>query len=99
MNIFFLEVRKCTGRPVLLLLGNAPSHFDGPFEHNGVRVHFFLPNCTSWKQPMDQGIIAALKNWYKYLYLKDGLKFSELEEDEEKRQCDVGKNKKRCYCY
>jgi hypothetical protein len=41
---------------------------------------------------MDQGIIAALKKQYKYLYLKDALKFSELDEDEEKRQRDAGKN-------
>jgi hypothetical protein len=38
---------------------------------------------------MDQCIIAALKKWDKYLYLKDALKFSELHEDEEKRQCDA----------
>jgi hypothetical protein len=25
---------------------------------------------------MDQGIIAALKEWYKYLSLRDALKFS-----------------------
>jgi hypothetical protein len=33
---FFPDVRKCTERPVLLLLNYAPGHFDGPLEHNGV---------------------------------------------------------------
>ncbi len=44
---------------------------------------------------MEQGIIAALKKWCKYLNLKDAVKFSELDGDEEKIQCDAGKKLKR----
>ncbi|KAI6658215.1 hypothetical protein LOD99_15484 [Oopsacas minuta] len=61
-------------------MGNAPGHFQA-FEGNNVRVVFFPPNCTSWKQPCDMGIIAALKKRYKYLYLKDVLDFHDLHED------------------
>ena len=41
----------------------------------------FPPNCTSWKQPCDMGIIAALKKRYKYLYLKNILDFYKLDEN------------------
>ncbi len=41
---------------------------------------------------MDQGIMAALKKWYKCFYLNDASRLSELDEDEEKRQHDAGKN-------
>ena len=66
----------------LLLLDNAPGHFGSPFEIKGIRVEFFPPNCTSWKQPCDQGIINALKTRYKFLYLRDVLSFYELSGDE-----------------
>ena len=41
-------------------MDNAPGHFSA-FERNNIKVVFFPPNCTSWKQPCDVGIIAALK--------------------------------------
>ena len=78
-EVFYPEVKKRTGRPVLLLMDNAPGHFPA-FQRNNVKVEFFPPNCTSWKQPCDMGIIAALKKRYKYLYLKDVLDFCELDE-------------------
>ncbi|KAI6648197.1 hypothetical protein LOD99_12006 [Oopsacas minuta] len=59
-EVFCPEVKKRTGRRVLLLMDNASGHFQA-FERNNVRVVFFPPNCTSWKQPCDMGIIAALK--------------------------------------
>ena len=58
-EVFYSEVRKRTGRPVLLLMNNAPGHFPA-FERNNIKVVFFPPNCTSWKQPCNMGIIAAL---------------------------------------
>jgi len=67
---FAPEVRRRTGRRVLLIIGNAPGHFEA-FEEDNIRIVFFPPNCTSWKQPCDHGIIAALKNRAKFLYLKD----------------------------
>jgi hypothetical protein len=36
------------------------------------------PNCTSWKQPYDQGIVNALKTRYK---LHDVLSFYKVNED------------------
>jgi hypothetical protein len=59
-------------------MDNAPGHFDA-FQRDGIRVVFFPPNCTSWKQPCDMGIIAALKKRCKYLYLNDVLSFYDLE--------------------
>jgi hypothetical protein len=79
-EVFLPEVKKQTGRPVLLLLDNAPGHFEA-FERDNVRIVFFPPNCTSWKQPCDMGIIVVLKKRFKYLYLKDVLDFYELDEE------------------
>jgi hypothetical protein len=79
-EVFLPEVKKRTGHRVLLLLDNAPGHFEA-FERENVRIVFFPPNCTSWKQPYDMGIIAALKKRFKYLYLKDVLDFYELDEE------------------
>ncbi|THD23746.1 hypothetical protein D915_005655 [Fasciola hepatica] len=41
------------------------------FESNHVRIVFFPPNCTSWNQPCDTGLIADLKKQYKYLHLRE----------------------------
>jgi hypothetical protein len=84
-EVFLLEVKKRTGRQVLLLLDNGPGHFEA-FECDNVRIVFFPPNCTSWKQPCDMGIIAALKKRFKYLYLKDVLDFYELDEEAKLRK-------------
>ena len=73
-EVFELYIRKRTGHKVLLILDNAPGH-SSAFERNGIRVVLFPPNVTSWRQPMDMGIIAALKNRYKYLLLKDIIAF------------------------
>ncbi len=59
-EVFLPEVKKRTRCRVLLLLDNALGHFEA-FERNNVRIVFFPPNCTSWKQPCDMGIITALK--------------------------------------
>jgi hypothetical protein len=87
-------MKKRTGRWVLLLLDNAPGHFEA-FECDNVRIVFFPPNCTSWKQPCDMGIIAALKKRFKYLYLKDVLDFSELDEEVKLRKKMQGRRLRR----
>ena len=46
-EVFYPEVRKKTGRPVLLM-DNVSGRFPA-FERNNI-VMFFPPNCTSWKQ-------------------------------------------------
>jgi hypothetical protein len=93
-EVFLPEVKKRTGRRVLLLLDNAPRHFEA-FEHDNVRIVFFPPNCTSWKQPCDMGIIAVLKKRFKYLYLKDVLDFYELDEEAKLRKKMQGRRIRR----
>jgi len=75
-------------------MDNAPGHFDA-FERDNIRVVFFPPNCTSWKQPCDMGIIATLKKRYKYLYLKDILDFYKLDEQLKQRKKELGKRLQR----
>ena len=90
-EIFYPQVRARTRRPVLLLLDNAPGH-QNEFVRENVRVKFFPPNMTSWRQPMDMGIIAAVKKRYKYLMIKDILAFHDLPEDvknQRKRHCET----------
>jgi hypothetical protein len=93
-EVFLLEVKKRTGCRVLLLLDNDPGHFEA-FERDNVRIVFFPPNCTSWKQPCDMGIIAALKKRFKYLYLKDVLDFYELDEEAKLRKKMQGRRLRR----
>jgi len=66
-------------------MDNAPGHFPA-VERNDIKVLFFPPSCSSWKQPSDVGIIAALKKSYKYLYLKVVLDFFEVEGPQKNKQ-------------
>jgi hypothetical protein len=50
-------------RHVLLFLDNAPSH--PKLTLNNVTLQFLPANTTSKSQPMDQGIIQALKLRYR----------------------------------
>jgi len=93
-EVFVLKVKRRTGRLVLLLMDNAPEHFDA-FEHDNIRVVFFPLNCTSCKQPCDMGIIAALNKRYKYLYLKDIFDFYELDKQLKQRKRELGKRLRR----
>ena len=54
------------GRRVLLFIVKAPSH-PKDFRLSNVKVVFIPANTTSLLQPLDQGIIAALKNYRKRL--------------------------------
>jgi hypothetical protein len=47
-EVFVLEVKRRTGRPVLLLMDNALGHFD-TFERDNIRIIFFPSNYISWK--------------------------------------------------
>jgi hypothetical protein len=93
-EIFVPKVKRRIGHPFLLLMDNAPGHFDA-FERDNIRVVFFPSNCTSWKQPCDMGIIAALKKQYKYLYFKDILDFYKLDEQLRQRKRELGKRLRR----
>ena len=88
-EVFYPAVTLKTNKPVLLLLDNAPAHCDG-LSKNDVSVRFFPPGCTSWKQPCDLGIIAAIKRRYKYLYLNEVLNFYNLDHT---LQCEVKEQK------
>ena len=81
---FYPEVKKRTGRHILLLMDNAPGHFEAYIltrQHLDSLVSFPQIVQASWKQPCDMGVIAALKKRYKYLYLKDVLDFYELDDE------------------
>ncbi len=75
-------------------MDNGPRHFDA-FERDNIRIVFFPPNCTNWKQPCDMGIIVALKKRYKYLYLKDILDFYELDKQLKQQKRELGKRLQR----
>jgi DDE superfamily endonuclease len=93
-TVFLPEVQKHTVSPVLLLLDNAPRHFNG-LQKDGIQVEFFPPNCTSWKQPCDQGIINALKARYKFLCLRDVLRFYDLSEHKKESLQTLGTHIRR----
>ena len=64
---FLPFVRKQNSKRVALILDNAPSHAINLVDAEGQVKIFNLPeNTTSIYQPMDAGIIAALKTRYKY---------------------------------
>ena len=86
-DIFYPEVTRRTGRPVLLFLDNAPGH-SSEFVRNNFTVKFFQPNVTSWKQTMDMGIIAALRKRYKYILLKEIIGFHDFQTESKKQRAD-----------
>jgi hypothetical protein len=92
--VFYPEVKKRTKHRVLLLMDNAPRHFEA-FEHDNIRIVFFPPNCISWKQTCDMGIIVALKKRHKYLYLNDVLDFYELNDEAKNRKKNQGRRLRR----
>ena len=72
-------------------MDNAPGHFEA-FERGNIKIMF---NSISWKQPMDLGVIAALKKRYKYIYLKDTIEFHELDPNEKRALMEQGKIQRR----
>ena len=58
--------RQSTDRKVILLIDGAGCHGrPGDYHLSNTTVHFFPPNCTSHLQPLDAGIIRALKARYR----------------------------------
>ena len=51
-------------RSILLFLDNFSGHAI-PNNLTNVKIKFYPPNCTSILQPMDQGIIANFKHYYR----------------------------------
>ena len=66
-DVFLPEIRKRTSRQVVLLADNFGSHDIDDIALQDPQVKWILlpPNCTAVHQPMDQGVIAALKASYK----------------------------------
>lgn len=67
-TVFVAEVRRVTTEPVYLIMDNAPSH--GVLREDGVTVLCLPPNTTSIYQPLDMGIISAVKRRYKSRLLR-----------------------------
>nr|CAH0108968.1 unnamed protein product [Daphnia galeata] len=83
-NIFLPAVRAWTDEPVALVMDNFSGHDVNCVDPTGqVSIFFFPPNSTSVHQPLDQGIISAVKINYKMLMLS---KFIEAYEDIEHMQ-------------
>lgn len=62
----FAQRNNCEPR-ALLLLDNCSAHHDGgeALEFDEIKVMYMPPNITSLGQPMDQGVLNAIKNRYK----------------------------------
>lgn len=67
-TIFVPSIRQKTDRPVLLILDNCSVH--QVIEAEGITTIFLPPNVTSTSQPLDQGIICAVKKNYRTNVLK-----------------------------
>ena len=61
--MFLTQICDWTTQPVALLLDGFSGHDDGCVDSLGqVTLYKFPPNITGMFQPLDQGIIAALKS-------------------------------------
>ncbi|GBM79388.1 hypothetical protein AVEN_32993-1 [Araneus ventricosus] len=80
--LFLKPVRHLSGKPfpadtkIVLILDNCTAHLYPEISaKDNVSVLFFPPNCTSLIQPMDMGILQALKWRYKSEFIKEMLSF------------------------
>ena len=64
---------RMSGRQVLLLIDNAPTHKWPDLELRNTKVHFLPPNTTAVLQPMDAGVIASFKRQYRSQHIKYGI--------------------------
>ncbi|CAM9967348.1 unnamed protein product, partial [Phaeothamnion confervicola] len=60
-RVLLPHVRRLTAKKVLLIMDNCTGHGELADPCGQVKVICLPPNCTAVHQPMDQGIIAALK--------------------------------------
>ena len=72
-KVFLAHVRHVTSNKVLMLMDNTGSHMDITDPHAQVSVEFYPPNCTRLHQPMDMGIIAAVKVRYRHIFLRQSM--------------------------
>ena len=64
-EVFIPFIRKWTHLPVLLLMDGCASHDQLVDPKEQITTMVYPPNCTSKHQPMDMGIIAATKRYYR----------------------------------
>ena len=65
-TIFLPKIGAWTTQPVVLVIDGFSGHDENCIDpHQQVKVFKFPPNVTALYQPLDQGIIAALKMGYK----------------------------------
>ena len=64
LNLPFVRVHMPSSKKVALLIDNFALHDKDVLEHDRVDIYFLAPNCTAIHQPMDAGVIAALKAHY-----------------------------------
>lgn len=83
--INFDKEMKKKRRKILLLIDNCTPHNEPPKLDN-IRVEYFPPNCTAKLQPLDQGIIRAVKSRYRTFLLRQIL--LDLEKNIQ-RKCNV----------
>lgn len=93
-EVFLPFIRRWTHEPVLLLMDGCSSHADLVDPRGQVTVMTYPPNCTSVHQPMDMGILAALKLVYRRLLLdlkaSTMLVAAQLREEAEQRKMVAG---------
>jgi len=83
-EVFVPAVEDLPHEKILLVVDNAPGHLD-EVDIGRIKVRFMPPNCTSWRQPCDLGIIAAYKKRCKYLLMLKVLEFMEKTDYEKNR--------------
>ena len=84
-EVFLAHIRSTTNDKVLLIMDNCGPHsakISDPFGQ--VKMLPLPPNCTAAHQPMDQGIIQAVKMKYRYKLLSKV--FETVEHRDELRQ-------------
>ena len=62
LKFWYKEVSKTTGEDVYLIFDNCSAHGDNLPELPGVECIFLPPKVTSVYQPLDMGVLLALKN-------------------------------------
>ncbi|CAG8802910.1 15378_t:CDS:2 [Cetraspora pellucida] len=71
---------KKLNRHILLILDGAPSHVTSAFTLTNVKVLTLPPYTTSKIQPMDAGIIASFKLYYRHIQLQQAIDRDEAGE-------------------
>ena len=75
-------------RHIALFLDNCPAHPHSVALSN-IDLHFFPAGCTSKLQPMDQGVIASFKSYYRKMVLqKFVIAYNDTPSDKKKTFAD-----------